>query len=155
MLAIPAFINATRKATPFLFGMLTSRMHLAWVRYVSGRLKSDFQYSVGICYNPFPWPVVDAATEKRITQLANAVLAARRNHPGDTLAALYEEDTMPSDLRKAHQTLDAAVDKLYRKEPFRTDRERVEFLLARYEAVRVPLMPPEQPVRRSRTRRAA
>ena len=151
--AIPSNkLRIFENASPYLFGMLTSRMHLAWVRYVSGRLKSDFQYSVGICYNPFPWPNVNGSEKRHITELAESVLAARQKHNSDTLAALYEADTMPPDLRKAHQALDTAVDKLYRKEPFQTDRERVEFLLCRYEKDRAPLVAAAKPIGKRRRR---
>jgi len=127
-------------ATPYQFGILTSRMHMAWVKYVGGRLESRYQYSVGICYNPFPWPATDSALQDRVEKLAQVVLATRKNHAASTLADLYDPAAMPADLRKAHQALDAAVDKLYRKEPFTSDRERVEFLLARYERERAPLV---------------
>jgi hypothetical protein len=137
-------------ATPYQFGILTSRMHMAWVKYVGGRLESRYQYSVGICYNPFPWPVTHSNTQKRVERRAKAVLATRKNHTASTLADLYDTTAMPADLRKAHQALDAAVDKLYRKEPFTSDRERVEFLLARYERERTPLIVAAQPTKKRR-----
>jgi hypothetical protein len=140
-----------KSATPALFGLITSRMHMAWLRYIGGRLKSDYRYSIGLVYNPFPWPEMSPQDEARIAQLANGVLAARRAHPNDTLADLYDPATMPPDLRKAHQALDVAVDRLYRREPFRSDRERAEFLLARYEAIHIPLVP--APPLRGRQRR--
>lgn len=128
-------------ASPHVFGIVTSRMHMAWLIYIGGRLKSDYRYSIGLVYNQFPWPSLSPEAIAEIAKLARDVLAARQVHPGETLAALYDPDTMPANLRKAHQALDASVDRLYRKELFRTDRERVEFLLARYEAQRTPLMP--------------
>ena len=85
--------------------------------------------------------IFDDATKEKISKLAEAVLAARRNHPQSTLADLYDPLTMPPDLRKAHTALDLAVDRLYRKEPFETDRARVEFLLARYEQITAPRSP--------------
>jgi hypothetical protein len=140
-------------ATAFQFGILTSRMHMAWVKYVGGRLESRYQYSVGICYNPFPWAAAGPATEDRITRLAEAVLATRRNHNTSTLADLYDTATMPADLRRAHQRLDVAVDRLYRRQPFSSDRERVEFLLARYERERAPLIVAAKPAIKRRRRR--
>jgi hypothetical protein len=137
-------------ATPFQFGILTSRMHMAWVKYVGGRLESRYQYSVGICYNPFPWPTANQKTEKRIAMLAQSVLRARKDHKTATLADLYDSSSMPVGLRKAHQALDTAVDKLYRKELFASDRERVEFLLARYEKDRAPLVVAAQPPKKRR-----
>jgi hypothetical protein len=123
---------------------------MAWVKYVGGRLESRYQYSVGICYNPFPWPGADQKSQDRVTKLAGSVLTARKNHETATLADLYDSASMPVDLRKAHQSLDAAVDKLYRKEPFATDRERVEFLLARYEMERSPLVAAGLPSKKRR-----
>jgi len=138
-------------ADPHIFGIVTSRMHMAWLKYIGGKLKSDPRYSIGLVYNQFPWPPLSPENTRNISNLALAVLDARQAHSGETLAALYDPDTMPPNLRKAHQALDEAVDKLYRKEPFRTDRERVEFLLARYEALRSPLIPqPKSPKRRRR-----
>ncbi len=123
-----------------MFGLMSSKMHMSWLRNIGGRIKSDFRYSGGLVYNPFPWPDADDAAKERIGKLAEAVLAARRNHPTSTLADLYDPLTMPPDLRKAHTALDLAVDRLYRKEPFATDRERVEFLLARYEQITAPAL---------------
>ncbi len=128
------------KATPYLFGLITSRMHMSWLRSIGGRLESRYRYSIGIVYNPFPWPDADEAAKEKIGKLAEAVLAARLNHPTSTLADLYDPLTMPPDLRKAHTALDLAVDRLYRKEPFATDRARVEFLLARYEQITAPAL---------------
>jgi hypothetical protein len=107
---------------------------MAWLRAVGGRLKSDYQYSIGIVYNTFPWPEANDAQRAKISELAQAVLDARAAHqPGSTLADLYDPDTMPPNLRKAHKALDLAVDGLYRKKPFANDRERVEHLFALYE----------------------
>jgi hypothetical protein len=145
-------VKVIENANPVLFGILTSIIHMAWLRFIGGRMKSDPRYSIGLVYNPFPFPTISEDDEARITRLANQVLAARAKHATATFADLYDVTTMPPDLRRAHQALDAAVDKLYRKEPFRTDRERVEFLLARYEALRAPLIPPRAttPARRRR-----
>jgi hypothetical protein len=123
------------------FALITSRMHMAWLRNIGGRLKSDYRYSIGIVYNPFPWPdVPDAKTRDKIRKLAQAVLDARTNHPDSTLADLYDPDTMPPDLRKAHRALDEAVDQLYRKESFKSDRERVEHLFKLYEDMTAPML---------------
>jgi N-6 DNA Methylase len=143
-------VRVIENASPALFGLITSRMHMAWMRYIGGRLESRYRYSIGLVYNPFPWPVLSPAAETQITKLAQAVLDARANYPNSTLGDLYDPAVMPADLRKAHQALDAAVDKLYRKEPFTSDRERVEFLLARYEKERAPLIVAAQPARKRR-----
>ncbi len=122
------------------FGVLTSCMHMAWARIIGGRLESRYQYSLGINYNPFPWPDADDAQKEKIRALAQAVLDARAAHPGSTLADLYDPDLMPADLRRAHRDLDAAVDKLYRREPFESDRARVEHLFGLYEKLAAPLI---------------
>lgn len=115
------------------FAVLTSAAHMAWLRNIGGRLKSDYRYSIGLVYNTFPWPTLSDADNARLEGLAQAVLDARAAHPGATLADLYDPDVMPADLRKAHRALDVAVDRLYRKAPFESDRERVEHLFALYE----------------------
>ncbi|MYD56087.1 MAG: hypothetical protein F4246_03625 [Rhodothermaceae bacterium] len=113
-----------------LFGLLTSKMHMVWLNYVGGRLKSDYRYSAGMVYNTFPVPDSPLDT---LEPYAQAVLDAHAAHPKSTLVDLYDPDTMPPDLFKAHRTLDKHVDRLYRKEPFVSDDERMEFLLMRYE----------------------
>lgn len=112
---------------------------MAWLGYVGGRLKSDFSYTHGLVYNTFPWPDATPAQRARVEALAQAVLDARAAHPTASLADLYDSDTMPANLRKAHAALDAAVDRLYRPAPFASDRERVEHLFGRYEALVNPL----------------
>ena len=134
------------------FALLTSAMHMAWMRAVTGRMKSDYMYSVGVVYNTFPTPpaFVDGDMDKsKLETLAQAVLDARAAHPGATLADLYDPDLMPPGLRKAHQALDRAVDRLYRRTPFASERERVEHLFALYEKIRAPL---EAGVKRKRKR---
>ena len=122
------------------FAVLTSAMHMAWMRTVTGRMKSDYMYSVGVVYNTFPLPpgFADADTSA-LQPLAQAVLDARTAHAGATLAELYDPDLMPPDLRSAHQALDRAVDRLYRPKRFTAERERVEYLFALYERMHAPL----------------
>ena len=132
-------------ATPYHFGILTSTMHNAWMRYTCGRLESRYRYSAGIVYNNFPWPELiakSAATPvnqafvaiERIAVAAQAVLDARAVHASASLAALYG-DTMPVDLQAAHKNLDKAVDAAYgfKSTTQTTDAERVAFLFDRYE----------------------
>jgi N-6 DNA Methylase len=126
-------------ATLWEFGVLTSRSHMSWLAHVGGRLESRFQYGIGSVYNTFPWPEATAAQRAKIEALAQAVLDARAAHPTSSLAALYDPDTMPPNLRKAHAALDTAVDRLYRPAPFASDRDRVEHLFGRYEALVNPL----------------
>ena len=121
------------------FAILTSSMHMAWMRSVTGRMKSDYMYSVGVVYNTFPWPDATSAQRVKIETLAQAVLDARAVHVTSSLADLYDPLAMPANLRKAHAALDAAVDRLYRAAPFASDRDRVEHLFGRYEALVNPL----------------
>lgn len=120
-------------ATLYHFGILTSAMHMAWVRYVGGRLEGRYRYSNTLCYNPYPWPKANQSTHDKIAQLAQKVLDARAEHPKATLADLYDPLTMPTYLHKAHTELDKAVDAAYRKEPFKTEAERVAYLLDAYQ----------------------
>ena len=128
-------------ATLWQFGVLTSRMHMAWTKHIGGRLKSDFQYGIGLNYNTFPWPDATPAQRDRIEVLAQAVLDARAlpKNATSTLADLYDPDTMPAELRRAHRELDLAVDRLYRRAPFGSDRERVEHLFTLYQRLVDPL----------------
>jgi hypothetical protein len=128
-------------ATPYEFGILSSTMHNAWVRYTCGRLKSDFRYSAGIVYNNYPWP--NQPTDKQreaVETAAQGVLDARAEHQtGDnpaSLATLYNPTTMPDNLQKAHKALDKAVDAAYgikTSQNVRTDAERVAYLFELYE----------------------
>ena len=97
-----------QNATLADFALLTSAMHMAWLRHIGGRLKSDYRYSINLVYNTFPMPPKDSDLSK-LEPLAQAVLDARASHPGATLANLYDPDLMPPNLRKAHQALDRAV----------------------------------------------
>lgn len=135
------------------FGVLTSRMHMAWLRHIGGRLKSDYRYSIGLVYNAFPWAEVSEAQKQRVQQLAQAVLDARLHFPEATPADLYDATVMKAELRRAHKALDVAVDRLYRIGAFSSDRERVEHLFGLYERLSAPLTaaaaaPPPRPRRR-------
>lgn len=127
-------------ATPYHFGVLTSAMHMAWMRQVCGRLEGRYRYSNNLVYNNFPWP--EAPTDKqqaKVEQCAQAVLDARAAFPDSTLADLYDPNTMPRRLLTAHQALDAAVDACYRAASFKTELERLEFLFALYRKYTEPL----------------
>ena len=114
------------------FAILTSAMHMAWLRHVGGRLESRPRYSIGLVYHKFPM-FNEEADVRNLNPLALAVLDARAAHPLATLADLYDPDLMPPDLRKVHQALDRAVDRLYRPRRFASERERVEHLFVLYE----------------------
>lgn len=140
-------------ATLYHFGILTSQMHMDWVRHTCGRIKSDYRYSNTLVYNNFPWPqnVTDAQMQDIETK-AQAVLDARAQFPDSTLADLYDPLTMPPALLKAHQALDKAVDKAYRAQPFANERERIEYLFALYQQLTAPL--DAKPARAKRRKKA-
>ncbi len=121
-------------ANLYLFGILTSLMHMAWVKTVCGRLKGDFRYTGSIVYNNFPFPL--NPTEKQVKTIeaaAQKVLDARLQFPNSSLADLYDPLTMPPALVKAHNELDKAVDLAYRSQPFTGDANRMVFLFELYE----------------------
>jgi hypothetical protein len=139
-------------ASMLYFGIMTSAMHMAWMRTVGGRLKSDYSYSPSI-YNSFPWPEMSKAQVMVVEKLAQDVLHARSAFPASTLDDLYDADSMPPSLRRAHDALDKAVDKLYRRSSFAFERERVEHLFALYERASAPLAsPPPTSSKRKRRR---
>lgn len=125
-------VNVILDADIYHFGILCSNMHMAWVRTVCGRLKSDYRYSNSIVYNNFIWPEPTSAQRSKIEKTAKQILDARLNHPEATLADLYDPLAMPSDLRKAHQANDKAVDAAYGKRKFKTEAERVGYLFELY-----------------------
>ena len=131
------------------FAILTSAMHMAWLRHIGGRLESRYRYSIGLVYNTFPLPPKDADLSG-LDVLAQDVLDARAVHPDATLADLYDPDLMPPNLRRAHQALDRAVDRLYRPRAFSSERERVEHLFTLYERMRAPLVAATKKKRRRR-----
>ena len=101
------------KASLYHFGVLTSNVHMAWTRTVCGRLKSDYQYSGASVYNTFPWPTPTEDQRAKIEQTAQGILDARALYPDCSLADLYDEATMPPELRTAHQKNDRAVMEAY------------------------------------------
>ena len=115
-----------------LFALLTSVMHMAWLRQVGGRLKSDCRYSSGLVYNTFPSPP-GGSDLSQLDSAARGVIDARAAHSGASLADLYDRDLMPPDLRRAHAALDRTVDRMYRRAGFGSDSERVSHLFGVYE----------------------
>ena len=142
------------------FALLTSAMHMAWMRAVTGRLESRYMYSVGVVYNTFP-----AAARLRgrghgpkLEPLAQAVLDARAAHRGRYAGrSLRSRTLMPPNLRRAHQAIDRTMDRLYRRTGFASERERVEHLFMLYEKMRAPLeaLMKAKPKRRRPRRRSA
>lgn len=124
-------------ATLYHFGVLTSNVHMAWMRVVCGRLKSDYRYSKDIVYNNFPWPEPSTQQRQKIEQTAQAILDARALYPDSSLADLYDELTMPSELRKAHRQNDMAVMQAYGftkgSEAYKSEAACVAELMQRYQ----------------------
>ena len=120
--------NATRvvyNAQPWLFGVVTSRMHMVWVRNVGGKLET-------LCYNTFPFPEISKKQKENLKLYVFAILDERAKH-NKTMAQLYNPVTMPKGLLKAHQELDTAIEQCYRLQPFKNDTERLEYLFKQYE----------------------
>jgi hypothetical protein len=123
----------------YVFAILTSTMHMAWMRAVCGRLKSDYQYSVAIVYNSYPWPDLTDKQRDALATTGQAILDARALYPDATLADLYDPLTMPPDLRKAHAANDRAVDAAYGYKADKSDAVRVAFLFDLYGKLTSPL----------------
>ena len=123
---------AVYDAEPWLFALLTSRMHMVWTRTVAGQLETRIRYSNTVVYNNFPVPELSARSKSELTDAALRVLDVREYHSEMTLAQLYDPDTMPQDLRIAHEQLDLLVDSLYRDIPFASDDERLKRLFNLY-----------------------
>lgn len=115
-----------------LFAILTSKMHMAWVKTVGGRLKTDYRYSAQLCYNTFPFPTISEAQKAELANLAQDILDLREEHFDMTLGEMYNPETMPEDLKEAHRRLDLVVERCYRSEPFASDEERLECLFKLY-----------------------
>lgn len=117
----------------FIISLLSSKLHMAWVNGIAGRLKMDPRYSNTLVYNTFPFPPITPAQEQELTETALGILAAREMHPGKTLAELYDPDKMPENLREVHRANDLVVERCYRPEPFTSDEERLAYLFKLYE----------------------
>ena len=142
---------ALESATLYHFGVLHSEMHMAWVRQICGRIKSDYRYSARLVYNNFPWPAeVSDKQREAVEAAAQAVLDARAQFPMASLADLYDPLSMPKQLRKAHTALDRAVDRCYRSQPFPDERRRFEYLFEMWETLERPLA---WPAKKKRARR--
>ena len=144
--------NAIYEAEPWLFGLLTSRMHMVWTRAVGGKMKTDYRYSNTIVYNNFPVRELTGAEKQELTQLALRVLDVREYHCEKTLAELYDPELMPANLREAHEAVDAFVDGLYSKRMYETDEERLSDLFAMYEDM-IAAEEAAKPVKRTRKKK--
>lgn len=116
----------------WLFSVLSSKMHMIWVKSFAGRLKSDYRYSNVICYNTFPCPSLTSDDKNTLADLAVGILTARENHSGSTIGNLYKKGEMPQDLLLAHEALDEYFEQLYTDKKLQTEEERLEVLLNEY-----------------------
>ena len=124
----------------FIFGQITSLMHMTWVKYTCGRIKSDYRYSNTIVYNNYPFPQnLSEANKKKVEEAAQVVLDTRLKYPSSSLADLYDPLCMPPDLVKAHQVLDKVVDLCYRPQTFTNELSRIEYLFGLYEDYTAPM----------------
>lgn len=126
-------VSVVYDSEPWIFGVISSRMHMTWVRAVAGRLKTDYRYSSALCYNTFPFPPITETQKKELEKHVYRILEEREHHSEKTLAQLYDPDKMPQGLREAHHQLDLAVERCYRSKPFESDEERLEYLFKLYE----------------------
>jgi hypothetical protein len=132
---------AVDNAKIYHFGVLTSEMHMAWMKYTCGRLESRFRYSKDIVYNNFPWPKdANKKNIKAVEEKAQAVLDVRAKFSESSLADLYDPLTMPAELVRAHKELDKAVDVCYRPQAFTNDSNRIEYLFNLYNEYTAPLV---------------
>ena len=120
-------------AEPWIFALVTSKMHMTWMRTVAGRLKTDYRYSSALVYNTFPFPYISEKQKEQLSEHVFNILDEREKHSEKTLAQLYDPDKMPEGLREAHHQLDLAIERCYRKKPFTSDEERLEYLFKLYE----------------------
>lgn len=125
--------QAIYNPSPFILGVISSRMHMSWVKAVAGRFKTDFRYSSRLVYNTFPFPGFSKNNREKITNCTLSVISQREAYPEKTMAQLYDPKNMPDGLRDAHEELDLVVERCYRSKPFTSDEERLEHLFKLYE----------------------
>lgn len=125
--------QAVYDAELWLFGVLTSYMHMVWVNAVGGKLETRIRYSAELCYNTFPFPKITDSQRKKIELYAGKILEVREKYFNKTLAELYDPDKMPSDLAEAHHNLDLCIESCYKKKPFENDEQRLKHLFKMYE----------------------
>ena len=126
-------VQTINDAEPWVMGMVNSHIHMVWMRTVAGRLKTDYRYSSALVYNTFPFPKISEKQKEQLDEHVFSILEEREKHSEKTLAQLYDPEKMPEGLREAHHQLDLAVEMCYRKKPFTSDEERLEYLFGLYE----------------------
>lgn len=117
----------------YIFWVISSKIHMVWIKIVSWKLKNDYRYSSTLCYNNFPFPNITEKQKETITDLVHNILDEREKHSEKTLAQMYDPDKMPEWLKQAHHELDLAIERCYRLKPFESDEERLEYLFTLYE----------------------
>ncbi len=125
--------QAIYNAEPYVFGVISSKIHLAWVKATAGKLKNDYRYSSALSYNTFPLPPLSEKQKEIINIHVFNILSEREKHPEKTIAQLYDPAKMPKGLKEAHRGLDIAIERCYRSKPFESDGERLEHLFKLYE----------------------
>jgi hypothetical protein len=126
-------MSVISNATLFHFGILSSNMHMTWVNFVCGRIKSDYRYSNELVYNNYPFPkIINIKNKSLVEQKTKNILDTREDFKDNSLADLYDPLAMPPKLKKAHQELDKAVDRCYSNKSFKNDKDRIEFLFELY-----------------------
>ena len=130
---IPNSARLIHNFEPYVFGVISSYMHILWVKAVGGKLETRIRYSKDICYNTFPFPDITTKQKENLNLYVFAILDERAKHPSKTMAQLYNPTTMPKGLLQAHQELDTAIEQCYRLQPFKNDTERLEYLFKQYE----------------------
>ena len=118
---------------PWHFAVVTSRIHMVWVRAVGGKLETRYRYSAKVCYNTFPFPIINDKQKESLNLYVFSILDERAKYPEKTMAWLYNPETMPLGLKNAHKELDKAIERCYRLQPFSNDTERLEYLFKLYE----------------------
>ena len=121
-----------------MIAILASKLHVAWVSVTAGRMKSDYRYSSGVCYNCFPIPRLTEKNKDDLTCSAGNILLAREAHFPATIADLYDAESMPADLRDAHDRNDEVLERIYIGRRFRNDTERLEKLFELYTQMTKP-----------------
>lgn len=124
---------AIYNAQPWIFGVISSQIHMVWVRNIGGQLETRIRYSASLCYNTFPFPDISEKQKEQINLHVFEVLEEREKHSGKTLAQLYDPNKMPKGLKEAHHQLDLAIERCYRLKLFESDTERLEYLFKEYE----------------------
>lgn len=129
---VPNSARIIYDSNPFIFSIISSKMHMLWVKAVAGRLKTDIRYSGTICYNTFPFPKITEQQKEMLIGHVYNILEERERHPDKTMAELYDPEKMPEGLREAHKYNDLAIESIYRKKPFENDEERLAHLFELY-----------------------